>query len=96
MSFTTRILIQVQSFLPYQRPPSQSLNSYSTGPDDARSPAGSTGTPGPISQQPSSQLSTDNNSEAGEFHDFLFFSITFSVYLDYIIILWLNFRLKNA
>ncbi|XP_042908464.1 homeobox protein Meis1 isoform X3 [Parasteatoda tepidariorum] len=55
-----------QSFIPYQRPPSQSLNSYSTGPDDARSPAGSTGTPGPISQQPSSQLSTDNNSEAGD------------------------------
>ncbi|GFR10721.1 homeobox protein homothorax, partial [Trichonephila clavata] len=56
-----------QSFLPYQRPPSQSLNSYSTGPDDARSPTGSTGTPGPISQQPSSQMSTDNNSEAGKF-----------------------------
>ncbi|XP_054712307.1 homeobox protein Meis2-like isoform X2 [Uloborus diversus] len=55
-----------QSFIPYQRPPSQSLNSYSTGPEDARSPAGSTGTPGPISQQPSSQLSTDNNSEAGD------------------------------
>lgn len=56
----------LQSFLPYQRPPSQSLNSYSTGPDDARSPTGSTGTPGPISQQPSSQMSTDNNSEAGK------------------------------
>ncbi|RWS17912.1 homothorax-1-like protein [Dinothrombium tinctorium] len=48
------------------RPPSQSLNSYGApGPhDDVRSPAGSTGTPGPLSQQPSSQQSTDNNSEA--------------------------------
>nr|UPO70982.1 homothorax-2 [Phrynus marginemaculatus] len=50
---------------PDQRPPSQSLN-YSTGGEDVRSPAGSTGTPGPLSQQPSSQQSTDNNSEAGD------------------------------
>ncbi|XP_023225218.1 homeobox protein Meis1-like isoform X3 [Centruroides vittatus] len=56
---------QAYCFSP-QRPPSQSLNSYSTGPDDVRSPAGSTGTPGPLSQQPSSQQSTDNNSEAGD------------------------------
>ncbi|KAH9415280.1 Homeobox protein Meis2 [Dermatophagoides pteronyssinus] len=48
------------------RPPSQSLNSYGHGlHDDVRSPNGSTGTPGPLSQQPSSQQSTDNNSEAG-------------------------------
>ncbi|XP_053202720.1 homeobox protein homothorax-like isoform X2 [Panonychus citri] len=54
---------------PDQRPPSQSLNSYG-GPgahDDVRSPTGSTGTPGPLSQQPSSQQSTDNNSEAGDY-----------------------------
>lgn len=45
----------------------QSHNSYGPGPhDDVRSPTGSTGTPGPLSQQPSSQQSTDNNSEAGE------------------------------
>uniref|UniRef100_A0A6P6XME9 Homeobox protein homothorax-like n=2 Tax=Dermatophagoides pteronyssinus TaxID=6956 RepID=A0A6P6XME9_DERPT len=50
------------------RPPSQSLNSYGHGlHDDVRSPNGSTGTPGPLSQQPSSQQSTDNNSEAGSF-----------------------------
>jgi homeobox protein homothorax len=51
-----------------QRPPSQSLNSYGGHGvhDDVRSPAGSTGTPGPLSQQPSSQQSTDNNSEAGK------------------------------
>ncbi|KAG8195211.1 hypothetical protein JTE90_027954 [Oedothorax gibbosus] len=47
------------------RPPSQSLNFGSTG-DDIRSPAGSTDTPCPLSQQPSSQQSTDNNSEAGD------------------------------
>ncbi|KAH9394508.1 Homeobox protein Meis2 [Tyrophagus putrescentiae] len=48
------------------RPPSQSLNSYGHSVhDDVRSPTGSTGTPGPLSQQPSSQQSTDNNSEAG-------------------------------
>lgn len=47
----------------FQRPPSSSL-SYSQGQDDARSPA-SGGTPGPLSQQPSSQ-SADNNSEAGD------------------------------
>ncbi|XP_076359827.1 homeobox protein Meis1-like isoform X1 [Tachypleus tridentatus] len=47
---------------PDQRPPSQTLNSYSGIPDDVRSPAGST--PGPFSLQPSSQQSTDNNSEA--------------------------------
>ncbi|KAI2805686.1 Homeobox protein Meis2 [Blomia tropicalis] len=47
------------------RPPSQSLNSYGHSVhDDVRSPTGSTGTPGPLSQQPSSQQSTDNNSEA--------------------------------
>ncbi|CAG2159991.1 unnamed protein product [Oppiella nova] len=53
----------------HQRPPSQSLNSYGGHGvhDDVRSPAGSTGTPGPLSQQPSSQQSTDNNSEAGSF-----------------------------
>ncbi|KAH7645202.1 homeobox protein meis2-like isoform x3 [Dermatophagoides farinae] len=52
----------------YSRPPSQSLNSYGHGiHDDVRSPNGSTGTPGPLSQQPSSQQSTDNNSEAGSF-----------------------------
>ncbi|KAH8028167.1 hypothetical protein HPB51_014122 [Rhipicephalus microplus] len=45
------------------RPPSQSLNSYGTA-DDVRSPTGSAGTPGPMPQQPSSQQSTDNNSEA--------------------------------
>lgn len=45
----------------------QSHNSYGPGPhDDVRSPTGSTGTPGPLSQQPSSQQSTDNNSEAGQ------------------------------
>jgi len=46
-----------------------SHNSYGGhGPhDDVRSPTGSTGTPGPLSQQPSSQQSTDNNSEAGLF-----------------------------
>lgn len=50
-----------------QRPPSQSLNSYGHSVhDDVRSPTGSTGTPGPLSQQPSSQQSTDNNSEAGK------------------------------
>lgn len=47
------------------RPPSQSLNSYGTA-DDVRSPTGSAGTPGPMPQQPSSQQSTDNNSEAGK------------------------------
>ncbi|XP_042895664.1 homeobox protein Meis1 isoform X3 [Parasteatoda tepidariorum] len=47
------------------RPPSQSLNYGSVG-DDVRSPTGSTGTPCPLSQQPSSQQSTDNNSEAGD------------------------------
>ncbi|KAF8781732.1 Homeobox protein homothorax like protein [Argiope bruennichi] len=47
------------------RPPSQSLNYGSAG-DDIRSPTGSTGTPCPLSQQPSSQQSTDNNSEAGD------------------------------
>ncbi|XP_074603580.1 homeobox protein Meis1-like isoform X3 [Brevipalpus obovatus] len=54
---------------PDQRPPSQSLNSFggSGAHDDVRSPAGSTGTPGPLSQQPSSQQSTDNNSEAGDY-----------------------------
>ncbi|KAH6926755.1 hypothetical protein HPB50_021465 [Hyalomma asiaticum] len=46
-----------------RRPPSQSLNSYGTA-DDVRSPTGSAGTPGPMPQQPSSQQSTDNNSEA--------------------------------
>ncbi|KAL3191664.1 hypothetical protein MRX96_059615, partial [Rhipicephalus microplus] len=46
-------------------PPSQSLNSYGTA-DDVRSPTGSAGTPGPMPQQPSSQQSTDNNSEAGK------------------------------
>ncbi|XP_023240613.1 homeobox protein Meis1-like [Centruroides sculpturatus] len=54
------------SSTPDQRPPSQSLNSYSMSGEDARSPTGSTGTPGPIPQQPSSQHSTDNNSEAGD------------------------------
>lgn len=49
-------------------PDHQSHNSYGPGPhDDVRSPTGSTGTPGPLSQQPSSQQSTDNNSEAGSF-----------------------------
>nr|CAD57729.1 homothorax 2 [Cupiennius salei] len=47
------------------RPPSQSLNYGSVG-DDVRSPNGSSGTPCPMSQQPSSQQSTDNNSEAGD------------------------------
>ncbi|GAB6020537.1 hypothetical protein CHUAL_003220 [Chamberlinius hualienensis] len=47
----------------FQRPPSSSL-SYTQGQDDVRSPA-SGGTPGPLSQQPSSQ-SADNNSEAGD------------------------------
>lgn len=54
-----------------------SHNSYGGhGPhDDVRSPTGSTGTPGPLSQQPSSQQSTDNNSEAGEFTNLLFIAI---------------------
>ncbi|OTF69582.1 hypothetical protein BLA29_007444 [Euroglyphus maynei] len=57
------------------RPPSQSLNSYGHGiHDDVRSPNGSTGTPGPLSQQPSSQQSTDNNSEAGMYCPFFYFS----------------------
>ncbi|XP_054154300.1 homeobox protein homothorax-like [Oppia nitens] len=53
----------------HQRPPSQSFNSFGGHGvhDDVRSPTGSTGTPGPLSQQPSSQQSTDNNSEAGSF-----------------------------
>ena len=34
--------------------------------DEVRSPTGSTGTPGPLSQQPNSQQSTDNNSETGK------------------------------
>ncbi|GFX48373.1 hypothetical protein TNCV_4613701 [Trichonephila clavipes] len=46
------------------RPPSQSLNYGSAG-DDIRSPAGSTDT-ACLSQQPPSQQSTDNNSEAGD------------------------------
>nr|CUS20077.1 homothorax-2 [Pholcus phalangioides] len=49
---------------PDQRPPSQSLN-YGPVSDDVRSPA-SAGTPCPLSQQPASQQSTDNNSEVGE------------------------------
>ncbi|KAH9375779.1 hypothetical protein HPB48_019145 [Haemaphysalis longicornis] len=49
----------------HTRPPSQSLNSYGTA-DDVRSPTGSAGTPGPMPQQPSSQQSTDNNSEAAQ------------------------------
>lgn len=48
------------------RPPSQSLSSYGGAGEDVRSPTGSTGTPGPMPQQPSSQQSTDNNSEAGK------------------------------
>ncbi|GIX87398.1 homeobox protein homothorax [Caerostris extrusa] len=51
--------------LPLGRPPSQSLNYGSAG-DDIRSPSGSAGTPCPLSQQPASQQSTDNNSEAGK------------------------------
>lgn len=40
---------------------------YGPGPhDDVRSPTGSTGTPGPLSQQPSSQQSTNDNSDAGK------------------------------
>ena len=54
-----------------QRPPSQSINLYSMPVpgmhDEVRSPTGSTGTPGPLSQQPNSQQSTDNNSETGRF-----------------------------
>ncbi|GFT50126.1 homeobox protein Meis1 [Nephila pilipes] len=50
--------------LPLGRPPSQSLNYGSAG-DDIRSPAGSTDT-ACLSQQPPSQQSTDNNSEAGD------------------------------
>lgn len=38
--------------------------------DEVRSPTGSTGTPGPLSQQPNSQQSTDNNSETGKFFFF--------------------------
>ncbi|ODN02534.1 Homeobox protein homothorax [Orchesella cincta] len=44
-----------------QRPPSSSL-SFTAGNDDVRSP-GSQGTPGPLSQPPNSQHSTDNGSE---------------------------------
>ncbi|GBO12458.1 hypothetical protein AVEN_257224-1 [Araneus ventricosus] len=55
------------------RPPSQSLNYGSAG-DDIRSPTGSTGTPCPLSQQPSSQQSTDNNSEGGFYKEFLRFT----------------------
>ncbi|XP_076315725.1 homeobox protein Meis1-like isoform X1 [Tachypleus tridentatus] len=51
---------------PDQRPPSHSLNSYGGGMEEARSPVGSTGTPGPLSQQPASHLSIDNNSETGD------------------------------
>ncbi|XP_054720177.1 homeobox protein Meis2-like [Uloborus diversus] len=47
------------------RPPSQSLN-YGPLSDDVRSPTGSTGTPCPLSVQPPSHQSTDNNSEAGD------------------------------
>jgi len=54
-----------------QRPPSQSINLYSMPVpglhDEVRSPTGSTGTPGPLSQQPNSQQSTDNNSETGSY-----------------------------
>lgn len=64
--FNSNLLYQFL-FFSLQRPPSQSLNSYGHSVhDDVRSPTGSTGTPGPLSQQPSSQQSTDNNSEAGK------------------------------
>lgn len=43
-----------------QRPPSSSLSYPGPGNDDVRSP-GSGGTPGPLSQQPSSQQSVDNS-----------------------------------
>ncbi|XP_065339026.1 homeobox protein homothorax isoform X3 [Cloeon dipterum] len=52
---------------PDVRPPSSSLSYPGPGNDDVRSP-GSGGTPGPLSQPPSSQQSGDNGSEAGEFH----------------------------
>lgn len=43
-----------------QRPPSSSLSYPGPGNEDVRSP-GSGGTPGPLSQQPSSQQSVDNS-----------------------------------
>jgi hypothetical protein len=46
--------------LSLQRPPSSSLSYPGPGNDDVRSP-GSGGTPGPLSQQPSSQQSVDNS-----------------------------------
>lgn len=62
------VLLKPALLADLKRPPSQSLNSYGHSVhDDVRSPTGSTGTPGPLSQQPSSQQSTDNNSEAGSF-----------------------------
>ncbi|XP_065339030.1 homeobox protein homothorax isoform X7 [Cloeon dipterum] len=48
---------------PDVRPPSSSLSYPGPGNDDVRSP-GSGGTPGPLSQPPSSQQSGDNGSEA--------------------------------
>jgi len=63
--------LQMDIKLNYQRPPSQSINLYSMPMpgmhDEVRSPTGSTGTPGPLSQQPNSQQSTDNNSETGSY-----------------------------
>lgn len=44
----------------FQRPPSSSLSYPGPGNEDVRSP-GSGGTPGPLSQQPSSQQSVDNS-----------------------------------
>jgi len=49
---------------PDVRPPSSSLSYTGAGNDDVRSP-GSQGTPGPLSQPPNSQHSTDNGSEPG-------------------------------
>jgi hypothetical protein len=60
----------------FQRPPSSSLSYPGPGNDDVRSP-GSGGTPGPLSQPPSSQQSGDNGSEAGKTHsNFSFYSTT--------------------
>ncbi|CAL4063136.1 unnamed protein product [Meganyctiphanes norvegica] len=50
---------------PDVRPPSSSMSFGGTGGDDARSP-GSGGTPGPLSHQPSSQQSQDNQTEPGK------------------------------
>jgi hypothetical protein len=48
-----------------------------------RSPTGSTGTPGPLSQQPSSQQSTDDRSEAGRSNMSLSFKVCLQSLVQY-------------